>query len=553
MVEGPAKVDPAQRLFSDYVAIAWQGGAKNIAHVDWSVLKGRNVTLWPDRDADGQRAAKHVARLARRAGAARMKVVKVPAEWDKDWNDLKDDLPRGVTADDLRRVLEQAEQVADYQRNKNGEIVPNRANIALALENLGVALKHDEFAHEDIVEGLDGGYGPFVDDHVLVRLYFLVRDAFPCNWDLFCRAIDDIAYEKRFHPVCAYLDGLEWDGISRVETWLIDYGKAVDTKLNRAIGKLWMIAAVRRVRKPGTKFDQMLIFESPQGLNKSKAMAALAPDEGWFSDTLRLDANGRDTIEDTCGVWIIEAGELRGMSAADHRALKQFLSRQVDRGRPAYARKKLVAPRQFVIAGTTNETRYLRDTTGNRRYWPVAVDKFDCDALARDRDQLWAEAAVLEAQGVSIELDETLWSKAAEEQDRRLQRGAWLDALEDKLGAKEDKDQLDGKITISDLWALLGKPPRYRNVPDSIRLHEAMAALGFEGDRAKFNGKRARCYVRGNVEVWLRVALLRRDAKGKDGPVLVLPYKPDNPTALDGAYTWADEGADEGAGTDLGF
>ena len=161
---------------------------------------------------------------------------------------------------------------------------------------------------------------------------------------------------------------------------------------------LTLIAAVRRVRTPGCKFDELLVLESPQGLLKSSALRVLSVEESWFSDDLPLNSDGKRAIESLAGRWIVEAAELNGLRRSDIEHLKSFLSRQVDRARMSYDRLVTAAPRQCVFIGTTNSTTYLRDGTGNRRFWPVRVGRFDIEALRRDRDQLWAEAAAREAE-----------------------------------------------------------------------------------------------------------------------------------------------------------
>jgi predicted P-loop ATPase len=144
--------------------------------------------------------------------------------------------------------------------------------------------------------------------------------------------------------------------------------------MSARVGRLWLVAAVRRIREPGCKFDEMLVLESPtQGLDKSSALAALAVKDDWFTDQLPLNADDKKVIETLAGRWIVEAAEL-----------KAFLSQRIDRARMSYGRLVTEVPRQCVIVGTTNDDAYLRDSTGNRRFWPVKIDRFDLAALRRD-------------------------------------------------------------------------------------------------------------------------------------------------------------------------
>jgi predicted P-loop ATPase len=196
-----------------------------------------------------------------------------------------------------------------------------------------------------------------------------------------------------------YLDALVWDHKARIERWLIDYAGASDTPYVRAVSRVILVAAVRRVRQPGCKFDELLILEGPQGVGKSSALRALAGNDDWFTDDLPLD--GRALVEATAGKWIVEAGELNDATGGME-PFKACLSRQVDEVRLPYERERTRVPRAFVIVGTTGTPNFLSDATGNRRFWPVHVACFDLERLRADRDQLWAEAVVAEAAGASI-------------------------------------------------------------------------------------------------------------------------------------------------------
>ena len=240
-----------------------------------------------------------------------------------------------------------------------------------------------------------------LDDETVVPLWFDIDEQFKFRptREFFDAALKHLAWKHRYHPVRDYLAGLRWDGTPRVDRWLVAYGGAADTAYVRAVGALVLVAAVRRVRTPGCKFDELLALESEvQGTEKSSALRTLCPDENWFSDDLPLASDSKVVIERTAGKWLIEASELLGSAReADH--LKSFLSRQTDGPvRLAYARLPTEVPRQFVVIGTTNEcTGYLKDTTGGRRFWPVRVMRFEIARLRADRDQLWAEAAHREA------------------------------------------------------------------------------------------------------------------------------------------------------------
>ena len=316
----------------------------------------------------------------------------------------------------------------------------------------------------------------------------------------------------------------------RIDTWLINYGGANDTEYVRAVGALVLIAAVRRVRKPGCKFDEMLVLENPeQGTNKSSALQVLAVNPEWFTDNLPLGLAARETIEALSGHWIVEVSELQGMRKSDIEKVKAFLSRDTDRARTAYARTVTEARRQCIIIGTTNSDKYLRDLTGNRRIWPVRVERFDVETLKRDRDRLWAEAAAREASGASIRLPEELWAAAAAEQEERMIDNPFLSVLDSMLREQEELEPevvtngkvvknakygpgklMEGKISAEDVWMALGIKPAQRSQQHNENLGVAMRALGFERVRMRAGGSTPGYgYARG-PQPWRRIGVTPR-------------------------------------------
>lgn len=243
------------------------------------------------------------------------------------------------------------------------------------------------------------------------------------------RSIGAVARDIRVHPVREYLNRLQWDGTPRLEAWTITHLGAEDTPLNRTFGASWMIGAVARIMQPGAKADHMLILEGPQGAKKSSALATLAGD-GWFTDEL-AEIGSKDAALQMRGVWIIEIAELDAIGRAEVSRIKAFLSRTVDRYRPPYDRYVVDVPRQCVFAGSVNHDTYLRDETGNRRFWPVRCGRIDLDALRRDRDQLWAEAVVRYRQGAIWWIDDhDLIAAANAEQEARVEPDAWHALIE---------------------------------------------------------------------------------------------------------------------------
>ena len=238
------------------------------------------------------------------------------------------------------------------------------------------------------------------------------------------RSVVAVSRNIRIHPVRDYLEALAWDGTPRLDTWAVAYLGAEDTPLHRSMASLWMVSAVARIMQPGCKADHMLILEGPQGIRKSTALKVLASDP-WFTDEL-AELGSKDAAQQMRGIWIIEMAELDAIGQADVSRIKAFLSRTTDRYRPPYERYVVTVPRQCVFAGTVNPDTYLRDETGNRRFWPLRCGDIDLDGLRRDRDQLWAEAVARYRAGAPwwIE-DRALVAEASAAQEARYQGDAW--------------------------------------------------------------------------------------------------------------------------------
>jgi len=385
---------------------------------------------------------------------------------------------------------------AEFALDTKGVIIAShQQNVRIAVAKLGVTLSHDTFQDRLLINGLKN-CGPVLDDRSMERLWLLVDTSFgfrPAR-EFFSIVVTDAARRNPFHPVRDYLAELLWDGTPRIDRWLTTYGGAEDTSYIRAVGALFFIAAVRRVRQPGCKFDELLVLESEQGTHKSTALAILAVNDDWFSDDVPLNADGKRTIEALAGRWILEAAELKGMRKGEIEHLKAFLSRRVDRARMSYDRLVTEVPRACIIVGTTNSDRYLRDLTGNRRFWPVRVKAFDLETLKRDRDQLWAEGAYREARGESIRLDPALYKVASDAQGARLIDDPYTDHIAEALG------NLNGKILSADAWKLMGKPAGQRSQEDNARFGEAMRLNGWERLHARIDGQVRWVYARGTAK-----------------------------------------------------
>jgi predicted P-loop ATPase len=260
-------------------------------------------------------------------------------------------------------------------------------------------------------------------------------------------ALDIVRERHSFDPVRDYLLGLEWDGVKRLDTMLIRWMGAEDTPYVRAVTRKWMCAAVKRALVPGCKFDNMLILVGKQGIGKSNLARALS--RGWFTDSLGRMDSSKDAYERLSGVWIAEIAELAAAKKAEVEDIKNFISKQEDTFRRAYARETSVSPRRCVFYGSTNDQEFLRDRTGARRFWPVEVIGFDNGVLKGfedEVDQLWAEAVVRYREGEVLWLDNAeVAQQAAEIQDLHTAVDEWTDEISTYLDTllPEDWDSRD--------------------------------------------------------------------------------------------------------------
>jgi len=433
---------------------------------------------------------------------AKLKQNKVPRlpELERDVNKF---LKRAEKKVGLRRSP--SDRNDGFERGDRGEILPAQQNIRLAIEKLGITLRYDAFAGTPVIDGLPG-FGPAVDDHAMNRMWLLVDEKFHFSPQLgfFQIVVADACQRNPFHPVRDYLNSLEWDGNGRLDEWLIRYCGVDDTPYARAVGRLMLIAAVRRVRQPGSKHDEMLVLEGPEGLSKSTLLETLAVHDDWFSDSLPLSADDKKMIESASGKWIIEVSELQGMRKGDVGKIKAQISRKRDRARLAYGRLPVEVDRQCVFFGSVNPMEaegYLASITGNRRFWPVEVKKVDLEAFRRDRDQLWAEASVREAQGETSRLDPSLWPEAVQQQTAREAPNPFRDALAPHIAHRQ------GTLFSEDVWIILNVPVDRRQAIYG-KLGKAMRDLGWSRvKRRRWHGADQEwAYVRGDEASTLQVS-----------------------------------------------
>lgn len=348
---------------------------------------------------------------------------------------LKDEKVKAVFAEE--RKAQASEEFSDEDWPKALEL-DKAGKVKNTLQNLTVILMNDSLlkplVFNQLLDGMEiKGDVPWrhpskfwrdADDAQLISYVDSHYGTFSArNYDI---AVAKVTDDRSYHPIREFIENLpEWDKVPRVDTLLIDYLGADDNEYVRAVTRKTLCAAIKRVLYPGCKFDSMLVLNGPQGVGKSTLIAKLAGE--WFSDSLNLgDTKDKTAAEKLQGYWILEIGELAGLKKAEVETLRSFLSRQNDIYRAAFGKRATPHLRQCVFFGTTNaESGYLRDTTGNRRFWPVKTPgtgiKHSWDLTPELICQIWAETLVYVKQGEKLYLSAELEALSKAEQREAME------------------------------------------------------------------------------------------------------------------------------------
>lgn len=395
------------------------------------------------------------------------------------------------------------------QRSDTGALIAHAFNIALILgndERWNGVIAYDAFSSKIVkrrTPNYGGDVGEWSDlDDARVIMWLAEHYNLRVKVTSVIEAVSVVAHDHSIHPVREYLNALVWDQVPRLEHWLTEIFGAPPTPYSQKVAKRWLISAVARVMKPGCKADAVLILEGIQGAGKSSALAILGG--AWFMDT-PFNLGDKDGFQVIRGKWIIELGELDSFNKAESTRAKQFFSASVDTYRESYGRRVVDVPRQCVFAGTTNQEEYLKDTTGNRRYWPVTCTKVDLERLRAVRDQLWAEALFCyRAQQIWwVERGES--DVFAEEQDSRYSSDAWEYPIRAWL-----EEPSTGETVTADrvLKNALNLDVGHWGRPEQLRLTHIMQRLGWRRVRlpaSQRSGVRPWGYKR--PESWNQAAL----------------------------------------------
>lgn len=406
----------------------------------------------------------------------------------------------------IMNLVKQAQKAANdgwmekLATNKDDTTKPTPANAFLILTNAQEwhrVIGFDEFARKIVKlaqppfeNGKTGSWNDQDDSNAMLWLSQNYRVDFKTT--AVSEAVRLAADRNKYHPVHDYLNGLSWDGAPRLQHWLSAFLGAEESEYHSRIGKKVLVSAVARIFEPGCKVDTMMILEGGQGEGKSTALSILTGKD-WFLDT-PLAFGEKDCYQALRGKWISEISELADLNRADHNRAKQFISQRVDTYRPSYARSVEDFPREIIFIGTVNDGQYLKDSTGNRRYWPVKCGTIGQDNLGElrsERDQLWAEAVHLYHQKFphwETKDDRELFRG---EQEQRYIGDAWEQKIEEFLANRDS-------VTMPELLgeALGIETSRWNNAAESRVGKIILNRLGWKKRQPMKDGKRGYEYFR---------------------------------------------------------
>ena len=316
-------------------------------------------------------------------------------------------------------------------------------------------------------------------------------------------AIEAAAEEFKFHPVREYFSSLEWDGVLRLDTWLQDYAGAIfqPPEYTSKLGKIWMVAGVARMMRPGCKFDHMLVLEGPQNAGKSMLFREIGTfgrdiPETYYTDSVNISQiEERGSILKLQGNLIIEFPELAGMGKKDQNELKRWITIQDDEVEVKHKQRTQFLPRQFILGATYNPIAgegWINDPTGGRRFWPIRTGaKLNIEGLKLVREQLWAEAVWLYRQGMNLYVDDKdpVYAMMQQEQADRADRDIWTDAI---YSVVQDVEHAQSTEILSKLGIEIGKQDRNHK----SRVTKVMMQLGWEYKTKSVRGQKMSMWVR---------------------------------------------------------
>ena len=403
----------------------------------------------------------------------------------------------------------------------------NSDNIAVLLRILGCEVRWNAWLERAEIRGHEWRDWTYIDDTIIAKLRTRANRTgtrFRPGKELFWEGMLALAHEAKIDPALEMLDrlALEWDGQPRLSTWLAHTCHTPCDPYHQAVARNIIGGMVRRIREPGVKHDEVAIFYGPQGTGKSTMARILAIEPSYFSDEIMFGDASKELVLSLAGKSVVEVSEMGTKTTTNANHIKAMLSRQVDRGRTAYARSVTERPRRNLFIGTTNDDQPLSDPTGNRRFLPVRVSgEIDLTWLQANVRQLVGEAAHLHSRGVSFALPRAVWSEAATHQDAARSETDVEVKLADWFG--ETPYTTCAYITASDLVDA-ANIAGWRGTQGARSAY--MKRLGFRADKMYLGGRRIRIWYRGPTAAIDKDAVRYMVGRTADGMVRVEIRRP---------------------------
>lgn len=521
IVEGEKCKDAAKKHMKAYISVTWDGGAQSWKRTDWSVLKGRKVLLWPDADEPGRKAMNDIAaHLLNNNIVTELKMINTDksdgwdcydafevdkwdyksfAAWAKPLTSVhvptkivevieesQEEIPASNAVEDLTdliptqdfpvspnmqmRFIDLGMQFSDIRQTK---VVMNASNVAKIIRaDFPNIVWRDVFYGKIFTKwrtGVERQWSDNDTNNLFIEMqhhYELAKIGKGNIED----AINFVASKNEKNEPKEWLESLKWDGARRIMDFFSKEMGAEDSAYTRAVSKNFWVAIVARIMEPGCKADEMVVLEGKQGTYKTTSLEIIGGK--WYGE-VNCDIASKDFDQGLKGKILVEFGELANLRKADVETIKRKLSTRVDEYRPSYGRHVEQHPRTCIFVGTTNETEYLKDPTGNRRFWPMKIQRADTDSIRKNRDQYFAEALACYKAG--DRWHEVPWDEAEQVRASRFEVDEIASEVEKLL--KEGRYQTS-YFSLVDVWKDLGGMVDKFSRKDQQRIGAILRELG---------------------------------------------------------------------------
>ncbi|HGB5896476.1 TPA: VapE domain-containing protein [Salmonella enterica subsp. enterica serovar Kottbus] len=474
----------------------WEEEARQL-WIDWSIAGGDDGKSAERKWDNDQLTADRTGYQAIFARAQKLGVANPATERQRDSVASVDDF-EDLTRTEIAGPL----PLPPFDRDNRGRIEAEILNAVMAVARpdfIGVDIRFDQFRDEIMLAPAGSGqWRAFTDaDYVELRMTMAKRGFKPVGRELIRDAVLQVSSEQPFDSAITWLEGLEWDGVPRIETFYHTHLGTANTEYTRAVSLYMWTAMAGRVLKPGIKADMVPILVGPQGCGKSSGVEALSPDPMFFTE-ISFAEKDDDLARKMRGRLLAEIGELRGLNTKELESIKAFVTRTHENWIPKYREFATQFPRRLVFIGTTNEDEFLADKTGNRRWLPVEVSKVDVQAIKRDLLLLWAEAreTFKRLGGVQFRDAERLGASVHEQYTIK---DAWLETVEKWLDTPdaltEEIPRTRKFLRASDvLRDAIGLNPSHIGKREEMRISNVLQNCGYKRVQRRVDGKKMRIF-----------------------------------------------------------